>query len=130
MNGMITVQIPYEVTDEIVVKTMQESREMIKEQLQEFYETGSWMHPDDIRYSYEVLNALEVLLEYYGGEKDCKDEEQKEEELSLEEEVPDTDNETPSEKVNDLFSDEFIKAFLDTLDEMDREPKRGGLLDR
>lgn len=109
MNGMITVQIPYEVTDEIVVKTMQESREMIKEQLQEFYEKASWLHQDDVRYSYEVLNALEVLLEYYGG-KELREEDQEE---------------AGPEEPEVSFNDEFVIAFLDTLDNMDKEPKRG-----
>lgn len=123
MDGMITVQIPYEVTDEIIVKTMQESREMIKEQLQEFYEKASWLHPDDVRYSYEVLNALEVLLEYYGG-KELREGAEQEEELRSEEE------EAGPEEPEVSFNDEFVIAFLNTLDEMDREPKRGGLLDR
>ena len=123
MDGMITVQIPYEVTDEIVIKTMQETREMIKEQLQEFYEKASWLHQDDVRYSYEVLNALEVLLEYYGG-KELREGAEQEEELSLEEE------EAGPEEPEVSFNDEFVIAFLNTLDEMDREPKRGGLLDR
>jgi predicted metal-dependent hydrolase len=125
MNGMITVQIPYEVTDEIVVKTMQESREMIKEQLQEFYEKTSWLHPDDVRYSYEVLNALEVLLEYYGG-KELREGAEQEEELRLEEEEEEDGPEEPEVS----FNDDFVIAFLDTLDNMDKEPKRGGLLDR
>lgn len=100
MNGMMTIQLPYEVTDEIVVQNLRESKNMIEEQLQEFYEKTSWMHEDDVSYSYQVLHSLGVIIEYYGGKETNEDED------------PEMEEEMPSS----AFNEEYMKAFLAAID--------------
>lgn len=66
MSGLT---LPFEVVDGITLANLQEAHAMLKKEAEDHVMTGSWMHPDDYYNSMtKLIPALEVIIEYYGGE--------------------------------------------------------------
>lgn len=60
--------IPHEVSDGITLATLQDSLQMMQEEIRRHVEEGSYMHPEDYHHSMtKYIPALELLIEYYGG---------------------------------------------------------------
>jgi len=72
---MKQLTIPYEVADNITLATLLDQRTYLQEELDKWNAnpktdsnpTGYWMHPDDVVYNTKLINALNVVINYYGG---------------------------------------------------------------
>ena len=63
------ISIPFEVADGIVVATLKEQRSYLKEEIRLHTEEGRYMHPEDYHNSMmKLIPAMELLIEYYGGD--------------------------------------------------------------
>lgn len=66
MSGLT---LPFEVVDGITLANLQEAHAMLKKEVKEHLETGSYMHPEDYYNSMtRLIPSLEVLIDYYGGD--------------------------------------------------------------
>jgi hypothetical protein len=71
MNEKIKgIEIPFEVADGIVVASLKEHIEYLKEEVRAHVEEGKYLHPDDYHNSMtKLIPAMELLIGYYGGVK-------------------------------------------------------------
>jgi hypothetical protein len=61
--------IPHEVADGITLATLQDQLSYLKEEIRLHTEEGKYLHPEDYYNSMtEYIPALELLIEYFGGE--------------------------------------------------------------
>lgn len=60
------LEIDYETADRITLITLKDNRKCVKEEL-ENYGKGAWMHPEDVVYNTKLVEALDVIIHYYGG---------------------------------------------------------------
>lgn len=72
---MKELTIPYEVSDGITLATLIDARDYLQSELAEWTQnpktddnpTGYWMHADDVVYNTQLINAMNVIIKYYGG---------------------------------------------------------------
>ena len=72
-NGLV---IPHEVSDGITLATLQDTRDMLQSELDQWNAnpktddnpSGYWLHPEDVVGHMFLIRALKLLIEYYGGE--------------------------------------------------------------
>lgn len=62
------LEIPFEVADQITLATMQDQLKMLRKEVKDHLEKGSWLHPEDLGNNIRYIHALEVLIPYFGGE--------------------------------------------------------------
>lgn len=63
------ITIPYEVADGITLATLQDQLSYLKEEIRLHTEEGKYLHPEDYYNSMtKYIPALELLIEYFGGE--------------------------------------------------------------
>jgi hypothetical protein len=62
------VKIPFEVADSITLASLQDQYKYLKKETKQHLEKGQWMHPEDLGKNIQLINALELLIPYYGGE--------------------------------------------------------------
>jgi len=60
--------IPYTVADGITLTSLMDQHFYLKEETRAHLEDGKWLHPDDLAKNQKLIPALEMLIEYYGGE--------------------------------------------------------------
>jgi hypothetical protein len=60
------LEIDYETADRITLITLKDNRKCLKKELKD-YEKGAWMHPEDVVYNTKLVEALDVVIHYYGG---------------------------------------------------------------
>jgi hypothetical protein len=73
---MKNLEIPFEVADGITRVNLIESRNYLKSELEQWHEnprdennpTGYWMHPDDIVKNSKLIRAMDLIIDYYGGD--------------------------------------------------------------
>ena len=63
------IEIDYETADRITLASLKDHRKYLKKDLKE-YKKGKWLHPDDAFKNAKFLDALELLIPYYGGTND------------------------------------------------------------
>jgi hypothetical protein len=72
---MKELTIPYEVADGITLATLKDAREYLQSELDRWNENpktdtnpdGYWLHPDDVVGNMQLIRAMNVLIDYYGG---------------------------------------------------------------
>jgi hypothetical protein len=65
---MTGIKLDYETADQITLAVMQEHCAMLKAEIEQHMEKGTYMHPDDLaRNQQEIIPALETLIRYFGG---------------------------------------------------------------
>lgn len=72
---MKQLTIPYEVSDGITLATLIDAREYLQSELAEWTQNpksednpdGYWMHAEDVVYNTQLINAMNVVIKYYGG---------------------------------------------------------------
>jgi hypothetical protein len=70
---MKKLEISFEVADEITKATLIDARNTIKSDLEKWNAELSlntrsvYMHPDDIVYNLKLILALDVVIDYFGG---------------------------------------------------------------
>jgi hypothetical protein len=60
------LEIDFETADRITLLTLKENRKYLKKELKR-HEEGAWMHPEDVVYNTRLIEALDVVIHYYGG---------------------------------------------------------------
>jgi hypothetical protein len=52
--------------DRITVCCLQDAKQTLRNDLSKHKENNSWLHPDDVIYNEAIIEAIDVLLRYYG----------------------------------------------------------------
>ena len=73
---MNELTIPFEVADGITKANLIDARDYLKSELAHWAEnpkddanpTGYWLHPDDVVNNGKLIRALDLIIDYYGGE--------------------------------------------------------------
>jgi hypothetical protein len=72
---MKELTIPYEVSDGITLATLKDAREYLQSELDKWNANpktednpdGYWLHPDDVVGNMQLIRAMNLLIDYYGG---------------------------------------------------------------
>lgn len=65
------LEIDWDVADKITLAVLVDHLKMLRNEVKEKEENGSYMHPEDYtKAKLELIPALEVLIPYYGGNVD------------------------------------------------------------
>jgi hypothetical protein len=59
--------IPIEAADIITLANLQQAREYHKSELKKHSKGGHWIHPEDVAHYNAYIQALDILIPYYGG---------------------------------------------------------------
>ena len=59
--------IPFEVADNITLASLKDQHRYLKKETRLHLEKGEWLHPEDLVKNVQLINALELLIPYYGG---------------------------------------------------------------
>jgi len=62
------LEIPFEIADGITLSSLKDQYTYLKEETRSHLEEGKWLHPEDLGKNVQLINALELLIPYYGGE--------------------------------------------------------------
>ena len=65
---MKELTIPHEIADGITLATLQDQYKYLKEETRLHTEEGKYLHPEDYVHNMRLIPALELLIEYFGGE--------------------------------------------------------------
>lgn len=65
------LEIDWDVADKITLAVLVDHLKMLRKEIRDKDEKGSYMHPEDYtKAKEELIPALEVLIPYYGGDID------------------------------------------------------------
>lgn len=64
MAGKLEIDI--ETAERIALVTLKDHQSYLKKELKR-HRKGDWMHPEDVVYNTQLLEALKVVIDYYGG---------------------------------------------------------------
>ncbi len=59
-------EIDIETVDRITLLALKDQKEYLKKELKR-HRKGEWMHPEDVVYNTQLLEALKIIIDYYGG---------------------------------------------------------------
>jgi len=59
-------EIDYETAERICLLSLKDNRDYLKKELKD-HKKGAWMHPEDVVYNTQLIEALDVVIHYYGG---------------------------------------------------------------
>ena len=62
------LEIPFEVADRITLCCLQDQHKYLSEETRAHLEDGKWLHPEDLAKNMHLIQALELLIPYFGGE--------------------------------------------------------------
>ena len=62
------LEIPFEIADMITLSSLMDQHKYLKEETRQHLEEGVWLHPEDLGRNIQIINAMELLIPYYGGE--------------------------------------------------------------
>lgn len=60
------LQIDFETADRITLLTLKEQRQYLKKELARF-KKGEYLHPEDVVNNTRMIEALNLVIKYYGG---------------------------------------------------------------
>ena len=60
------LEIDFETADRITLITLKEQRGYLKKELAKF-KKGEWLHPEDVVNNTRMIQALDLVIKYYGG---------------------------------------------------------------
>jgi hypothetical protein len=60
------LMLDYDIADKITLLTLQDQLKYLRKELED-YKEGKWLHPEDVVKNSEIIEALELLIPYYGG---------------------------------------------------------------
>ncbi len=63
---MSKLEIDIETAERITLVSLKDHQKYIKKELKDF-KKGGYMHPEDVVYNTRLLEALDVVVKYYGG---------------------------------------------------------------
>ena len=67
------MEIDFETADRITRLTLTNQRDYLQSELDQLYATMDsdnpyWMHPEDVDNNHSMINRINVILDYFGGE--------------------------------------------------------------
>ena len=62
------LEIPFEIADMITLSSLMDQHKYLKEETRRHLEEGAWLHPEDLGRNIQIINAMDLLIPYYGGE--------------------------------------------------------------
>lgn len=70
---MKRMSIDFETADTITRLNLTDARDYMKSELKKYYDTQGtenpyWMHPEDVVNNQVLINHIDAILNYYGGE--------------------------------------------------------------
>ena len=73
---MRMLELPFEVADGITKANLIDARNYLKSELEQWHAnpqddlnpSGYWLHPDDIVLNGKLIRAMDIIIDYYGGE--------------------------------------------------------------
>ena len=60
------LEIDFETADRITLITLKEQRKYLKKELAQF-KKGEYLHPEDVANNIRLVEALDLVIKYYGG---------------------------------------------------------------
>jgi hypothetical protein len=60
------LEIDYETADRITLLCLKDQRTYLQIEL-DAYDEGKWLHPEDVVRNQQLIKAIDVLIDYYGG---------------------------------------------------------------
>lgn len=60
------LEIDFETADRITVISLKDQRRYLKKELAD-YKKGAWLHPEDVVKNQKLIEAMDVIIKYYGG---------------------------------------------------------------
>jgi hypothetical protein len=60
------IEIDSETADRIALVTLKEQRRYLKKELSQF-KKGEYLHPEDVVLNTRLVQALDLVIKYYGG---------------------------------------------------------------
>lgn len=63
---MAKLEIDIETAERLALITLKDHQKYIKKELKDF-KKGGYLHPEDVVYNTRLLEALYIVIEYYGG---------------------------------------------------------------
>ena len=72
---MKKIELDGHIADDITLIVLQEHRSLLQEQLTSWQKnpkseanpTGYWLHPDDVVNNMQLVAALDLIIQYFGG---------------------------------------------------------------
>lgn len=61
------LKLDYETADRITALNLKDTRDYIQSELNDYAE-GRYLHPEDVVFNQKLIEALAVVLKYYGEE--------------------------------------------------------------
>lgn len=61
------LEIDYETADRITMLTLVDQRNYLQKELDDFKD-GHYLHPEDVGNNYILIEALNKIIKYFGGE--------------------------------------------------------------
>lgn len=59
------LELDYETADRIAVLSLKDHRKYVKKDLAD-YKKGQYMHPEDVVHSQKLIEAMDLIIKYYG----------------------------------------------------------------
>ena len=63
------LKIDFDTANKIILACLTEQRKYLRKELKD-YKKGKWLHAEDVVRNKEIINALDILIPYYGGSND------------------------------------------------------------
>jgi hypothetical protein len=63
---MAKLEIDIETAERLALISLKDHQKYIKKELKA-HKKGAWLHPEDVVYNTKLLEALNVIIHYYGG---------------------------------------------------------------
>lgn len=68
--------LPFEIADQITLVSLKDHRAYLKSELKQWKKNpktddnpdGYWMHPEDVVNNAKLIDSMNVIIAYYGGE--------------------------------------------------------------
>jgi hypothetical protein len=62
-------EIDYDTADRITLLSLKDNISFLKKEMKA-HKKGAYMHPEDVVYNIQVIEALKILVKHYGGVND------------------------------------------------------------
>ena len=60
------ITIDFDTADRITLLVLKDQLKYLRKELED-YKEGKWLHPEDVVNNAKIIEALELLIPYYGG---------------------------------------------------------------
>jgi tRNA G37 N-methylase Trm5 len=60
------LSIDFDTADRITLLVLKDQLKYLRKELED-YKEGKWLHPEDVVNNDKIIEALELLIPYYGG---------------------------------------------------------------